>query len=381
MKRIVTLFIVLAPVLALGQWNSTGGTITGPISYTGGNVGIGTNVVFPDIKLHIKSQTPGTAGLLIQTHNNDTWFPYTDGKNYIRGTTIIGDISGNVGIGTSNPISKLHVKNGLIIASDPGFDNINVKIDGTSVPIIRFARWTGGGSHQHNAYVGQFYNPALGEYSFGIGTGFSATGDQSFNNTILTATLSGAIGIGTVTPGSILDIQANVGNPGLRIQGGLPYGTYYLDITPFLQNNPWSEGYNLSVKSSNGTFSNFMSFIDGKVGVGTSNPDAKLAVKGTVHAEEVKVDLNVPGPDYVFEENYPLPTLTETESYIKAHKHLPEVPSAKEMEANGINLSEMNMLLLKKVEELTLHLIEATKKIENQQEQINKLKSIVYEED
>ncbi|MFV1883185.1 MAG: hypothetical protein ACMZ7B_01650 [Balneola sp.] len=96
---------------------------------------------------------------------------------------------------------------------------------------------------------------------------------------------------------------------------------------------------------------------DGNVGIGTSNPDQKLTVKGKIHSEEVIVDLNVPGPDYVFEEDYNLTSLKELEAYIKANKHLPEIPSAKEMEANGITLGEMNVLLLKKIEELTLHAI------------------------
>jgi hypothetical protein len=114
----------------------------------------------------------------------------------------------------------------------------------------------------------------------------------------------------------------------------------------------------------------FMNANSGNVGIGTTNPDAKLAVKGTIHAEEVKVDLQIPGPDYVFEPTYQLPSLTEIENYIKTNKHLPEVPSAKEMETNGINLSEMNMLLLKKVEELTLHLIEMQKENSNVQKRL-----------
>ncbi len=107
---------------------------------------------------------------------------------------------------------------------------------------------------------------------------------------------------------------------------------------------------------------------NGNIGIGTSNPDSRLTVKGTIHAEEVKVDLSVPGPDYVFNEGYDLRSLEETENYIKAHKHLPEIPSAKEMEANGVQIGEMNMLLLKKIEELTLHQIELMKEIK----QLNK---------
>ena len=107
-----------------------------------------------------------------------------------------------------------------------------------------------------------------------------------------------------------------------------------------------------------------MSFAyDGKVGIGTSNPDFELTVNGTIHAKEVKVDLSVPGPDYVFEEDYDLPSLESIQYFIQENKHLPDVPSASEMEEKGIDLGVMNMLLLKKVEELTLYTLLQEKKI------------------
>jgi len=112
----------------------------------------------------------------------------------------------------------------------------------------------------------------------------------------------------------------------------------------------------------------YSSNFDGKVGIGTSNPDEALTVKGKIHAEEVIVNLNVPGPDYVFEEDYDLPTLAEIEAFITANKHLPEVPSAAEMEQEGIVLGDMNMLLLKKIEELTLYAIALEKTVNQGQE-------------
>ncbi len=118
----------------------------------------------------------------------------------------------------------------------------------------------------------------------------------------------------------------------------------------------------------------------GNIGVGTTTPDAKLTVKGRIHTEEVKVDLSVPAPDYVFKEGYDLKSLEEVQNYIQEHGHLPNIPSAKELEANGIQLGEMDMKLLEKIEELTLYNIQLLERLEKlsirqkqQQEQIEKL--------
>ena len=102
----------------------------------------------------------------------------------------------------------------------------------------------------------------------------------------------------------------------------------------------------------------------GKVGIGTTAPDEKLTVKGKIHAQEVKVDMAGPlVPDYVFAPDYDLIPLSEVAQYIKENRHLPEIPSAKDIEANGLHLAEMNMKLLKKIEELTLYMIELDKKV------------------
>ncbi|MET3020941.1 tail fiber protein [Flavobacterium hydatis] len=106
-------------------------------------------------------------------------------------------------------------------------------------------------------------------------------------------------------------------------------------------------------------------YVMGNLGIGTTLPDEKLTVKGKIHAQEIKVDmLGALVPDYVFTNDYKLKSLHEVEDFIKQNSHLPEIPSAKEIEKNGLMLAEMNMSLLKKIEEITLYMIEMKKENE-----------------
>jgi hypothetical protein len=122
----------------------------------------------------------------------------------------------------------------------------------------------------------------------------------------------------------------------------------------------------------------------GNVGIGTANPDQKLTVKGTIHSQEVVVDMKIL-PDYIFKPAYALPTLADVKIYIDQNHHLPDMPSAEQVARDGLSLGEMNAKLLKKVEELTLYLIREKeedlvnrdrqkKQYEQQQREINQLK-------
>jgi hypothetical protein len=101
----------------------------------------------------------------------------------------------------------------------------------------------------------------------------------------------------------------------------------------------------------------------GNVGIGTTNPASKLTVAGEIAAREVKVTVNA-GADFVFNEDYQLRSLSELGSFIKANNHLPDIASANEMEREGVNLSEMNIKLLQKIEELTLYIIQLESKVQ-----------------
>ncbi len=105
-------------------------------------------------------------------------------------------------------------------------------------------------------------------------------------------------------------------------------------------------------------------YNDGFVGINTNNPIERLHVNGTMLALEINVEANN-APDYVFADDYDLLSLHDLEKFINENQHLPEVPSAEAMANEGLNVSEMNLLILKKVEELTLHMINHDERIDD----------------
>ena len=219
---------------------------------------------------------------------------------------------------------------------------------------------------------------------------------------LITADGNVGIGTGTATPSCKFQVVAaganggnfqfdNIGqqaffrmsnftNWGLMMRSDInepKIGAYYGGI---LLIHPFSSSSG-DLDTNRGALAAF-NFATMRVGIGTTSPDAKLTVNGDIHAEEVRVDLTVPGPDYVFEEDYDLPTLESLQNYIRKKKRLPEVPSAEEMKANGIDLGTMDMLLLKKIEELTLYIIDQNERlyamdelIKNQENEITQLKN------
>ena len=120
-----------------------------------------------------------------------------------------------------------------------------------------------------------------------------------------------------------------------------------------------------SLSSQDFYTNDFMVTGTGKVGIGTTTPQATLAVNGDIFAKKIKVT-QTGWPDYVFHSNYQLRSLSEVHEYIQQYHHLPEVPSAQEIEKNGLDVGDNQATLLKKIEELTLYVIEQNKKLEEQ---------------
>ena len=114
---------------------------------------------------------------------------------------------------------------------------------------------------------------------------------------------------------------------------------------------------------------------NGNVGIGTANISDityKLYVEGSIRTRKVRVDQST-WADHVFHPSYQLPSLREVEAFIKKHQHLPDVPSAEEVQANGLDLGDNQAVLLKKIEELMLYTIEQNKVQEKQEQMIEKL--------
>ncbi len=111
---------------------------------------------------------------------------------------------------------------------------------------------------------------------------------------------------------------------------------------------------------------------NGFVGIGTTNPQEALSVNGNIRAKQVKVEITG-WPDYVFAKQYSLLPIEKLGNYLQTHQHLPEIPSAKDIEKEGINLGEMNKALLKKIEELTLYMLQQQQEIKSLNNRVDSL--------
>ena len=191
---------------------------------------------------------------------------------------------------------------------------------------------------------------------------------------------SQSVGVGLTTPEQQLHVRSATASEGILLDAVNPIVQLRQSNTPlpgftsmgFLQLS--GTDIRLGTNSANNsgklvirTNGNDRMWVDsaGSVTIGTSYKAAsgyRLSVNGKIMSEGVRVQFDNAWPDYVFEKNYPLLSLKELDLFIQKEKHLPNVPAASKVAAEGIDLAEMDAKLLEKIEELSLYLIEMEKK-------------------
>lgn len=307
------------------------------------------------------------------------------------GTTTPADqlevVSGNRKVGFNTPVSGV-TPGGILSLSRPDDGTKIMFLGGAAAPNDDGVLYTMGGGSELRLVSGGGSGSGFGFYS-------NITMASAFGSVrpvpVMKIDGSGNVGMGTATPSQKLELAGSIfinsDNTAFAIDanGSAPRlgflkkaGAYPVFATA--ANVPMIFGQS----NQTGLFTNIATSVvtermridaNGNVGIGSTAPSQKLTVNGTIYGKEVKVDLLVPGPDYVFSKTYSLRSLKDVESYIEENQHLPEVPSAVEMEKDGIKVGEMNMMLLKKIEELTLYMIELEKRAARQQAEIEELKS------
>ncbi|MEO5592289.1 MAG: hypothetical protein ABIR15_20620 [Chitinophagaceae bacterium] len=330
----------------------------------------------------------------------------------LNGTHIYNNNTGNVGIGTNTPVTKLSIQTGIntngwthtgqvngidsIIVSE-GIGGVSAAIGTTTNHAFRLNAGPGGGKMSiypsgdvvvgdnnvgavgrltvkttnnadgisHIGENGNILKTRMGGTSAGIGT-FSNTNMRIFSNSnsvIFIASATGNVGIGAVGDNPIykLDVGSRI-----RIRSENPALSAGLWLNDSKNTSPiafmgMADDFSTGLFGSISGWGLIMNVNTGNVGIGTLNPTEKLAVNGTIRTKEVIVDSD--WADYVFDKKYKLHPLDEVEKFIQINKHLPNIPSAKEIEDKGLHMGDVQKKMMEKIEELTLYVIELKKEV------------------
>lgn len=224
-------------------------------------------------------------------------------------------------------------------------------------------------------YVFGSYSQAVGDYSFAMGRYSVTNGDNSYSLGEYVSTSSAytmTIGRGV---NSFTKLDNNISN---SLMIGFNSDTATLFVGPSTGVGTFGK-VGIATTSPIRTFDvNGMSHFADTMSIGTTKTNGSmLAVAGKISAEEVEVSLSSTWPDFVFSTSYELNTLAQVEEYINKHSHLPNVPSAEEVAEKGINIAEMDAILLQKIEELTLYAIAQQKQIDEQKKLIEEQSRLV----
>lgn len=267
--------------------------------------------------------------------------------------------SGNVGIGETSPAARLHINGNQFLGSSSGGNFLRV---GSSLgSYLAFDNNEIGARNSSD-------DPATLYFQFWGG------------NLSLCSNDDGRVGIGTSSPSAKLHItdgsDVNVAGGGHLVLGPTSDLNIAMDGNEIQARNSGAASQ-LIIQQGGGDIM-MVPNETGRVGIGITSIanlpiDYLLAVDGKIISEEVRVELSGSWPDYVFGDSYALTPLDDLERHIKEKGHLPGIPSAVEVENNGIELGDMQKRMMEKIEELTLYMIEANKEISQLKHQLSAL--------
>lgn len=400
MKKILWLGACFISTAAYCQWTASGTHIYNSNS---GNIGIGTSSPYSQLNI-LQSANSRSGGVYVQRNgstyglsifvNSEGYGVIGSNGDFTRDIFTMDLNTGNIGIGTTSPGHLLDVRGGDFVIGN-GTIKAAYSYNGTGA-------LTGTLSNHPAVFMTNSIERMRIDFNgnLGIGTTTPTTGRLVIGGTFDNSSGSSA----TITSGlhvtpsltpvnnptslgrSIYGIYANLGTmigissaanntfadvaitpATVSLSGG---ATLNRHIGLYIDSAPAGAISNYAIYSTSG-----INYLGGNVGIGVVNPAEKLSVNGNVSAKKIIVTQSG-WSDHVFSGNYKLRALSSLETFIKQNKHLPEIPSEKEVQEKGISIGENQALLLKKIEELTLYLLEMDKRCRTLEAQLTKLERI-----